>query len=115
MSANSRLKKLEQGNGGSFSDVIAWIRAGRYCDELTDDERRRYEQYKESLGGVADDMAGGWLAVNLFGKTEAEAYHFPLTKRRRPPTPEEMAQTAREIEEYMNEKSKSIRSDKDEV
>lgn len=111
MNANSRLRKLEHGNGGTFANVISWIRAERYCDELTDDERQEYKAYKESVGGVADDLAGGWLAVNLLGKTEAEAYHFPLTKRRRPPTPEEMAQTAREIEEFMNEKSKSIRRD----
>ena len=54
------------------------------------------------MGGVADDIAGSELDIMLFDKSKEEAYHFPLTKRKRPPAKEEFAQRVREVENIVN-------------
>lgn len=100
---NSRIKRLESRYGLESVDVLAWIDAGRFYDELTEEERKAYKKYKESLGGAADDIAGAELDVLFCEKTEGEAYHFRLTKRKKPPTRAELDQIIRELEEYVLE------------
>ena len=95
-----RVSRLERGRGDE-SIVLAWIREGRHFCDLSLDERKLYQKYKESLGGVADDVAAGELALLFFGKTEAEAFNFPLTRAVPPPTPEEHRRRVREIESYI--------------
>ena len=68
-------------------------------DELTEKEQEEYKQYKESLGGVADDIAAAELDILFMDKKKEEAYHFPLTKRKRPPTEKEFQERVREVEE----------------
>ena len=104
-SIKNRLKKVQDSLGAadSFHMVAELIARGAYYDELTDEEKAAYVRYKESLGGVADDIAGAELEKMLMDKPEKEAYHFPLTRRRKPPTPEEHAQRVREVEAYMQE------------
>jgi hypothetical protein len=103
-SIKNRLKKAQANNhaGDALGKVAHLLSRGAYYDELTEEERQAYKEYKESLGGVADDIAGAELLI-FFGKSEKEAYHFQLTKRRRPPTPEEHAQNVREVEAMMQE------------
>lgn len=100
----NRLKRAgRNAHAGDYLGKIAELIAqGAYYNELTEEEREAYKAYKESLGGVADDIAGAELEIMFFDKTQEEAYHFPLTKRRRPPTPEEHAQRVREVEEIVN-------------
>lgn len=83
---------------GRLAKLIA---QGAYFDELTPEEQEAYKAYKESLGGVADDIAGAELEIMFLDKTKEEAYHFPLTKRKRPPTPEEHRQRVQEVEDYL--------------
>jgi len=101
----NRLKKAQQNahGGDSLGRIAILLNRGAYYDELTEEEREAYKEYKESLGGVADDVAGAELQIMFMEKTKEEAYHFPLTKRRKPPTPQEHAQRVREIEEIMQE------------
>ena len=104
-SVKGQLKKLEKrlkGDGDPDGKVLEWIRQGRRYNELTDDEREQYKRYKESIGGVADDIAVAELKI-MFSIPEDEAYRFQLTKRQRPPTPEEHAQTVKEMEMLMKE------------
>ena len=82
-SVKGQLKKLEKrlkGDGDPDGKVLEWIRQGRRYNELTDDEREQYKRYKESIGGVADDIAVAELKI-MFSIPEDEAYRFQLTKR----------------------------------
>ena len=55
------------------------------------------------MGSGARDVAIAKLKIMLSDLTEDEAYNFPLTKRERPPTPEEHTQTVKEMEMLMKE------------
>lgn len=104
-SLKNRIRKAQRNThaGDSLGRIAELISRGAFYDELTPEEREAYKDYKESLGGVADDIAGAELEIMFFNKTKEEAYHFPLTRRRRPPTPEEHAERVREVEAYMQE------------
>ena len=100
----NRLKRARANThaGEDLGRIAELLHQGAYYDELTDEEREAYKAYKESLGGVADDIAGAELEIMFFDKTKEEAYHFPLTKRKRPPTKEEFAQRVQEVEDIVN-------------
>lgn len=102
-SIKNRIRKAQVNahGGDSLGRIAILLNRGAFYDELTDEEKEAYKQYKESIGGVADDIAGAELEIMFFNKTKEEAYHFPLTRRRRPPTPEEHAERVREVEAYM--------------
>ena len=98
-----RLRRLEKRQGELFDDVEGWISQGRYYDELTDQERTRYDRYKVSLGGVDSDKALCALE-HLMNDNEAppdEKLHFRLTPRTKPPTREEHEQRIMEIQEIL--------------
>lgn len=103
-SLKNRIKKAQRNThaGDSLGRIAELISRGAFYDELTPEEREAYKAYKESLGGVADDIAGAELEIMFFDKTKEEAYHFPLTKRKRPPTKEELAQRVQEVEDIVN-------------
>lgn len=98
---NRRLARLEASGTGDYSDVVDLINAGVHFDELTPAQQARYIKYKESLGGVADDVALAELSIMVGDETPQEAKHFLLTKRNPPPTPEEFAQRVKEIEQLL--------------
>ena len=102
----NRIRKAQRNThaGEALGRIAELISRGAFYDELTPEEKEAYKQYKESLGGVADDIAWAYLQTVFFKKTEEEAYHFPLTKRKKPPTEEELAKREQEIELYMQEK-----------
>lgn len=102
-SLKSLERRIKRTDGDPDGKVLEWIRQGRRYNELTDDERAAYIKYKESLGGGARDVSIAKLKIMLSDLTEDEAYNFPLTKRERPPTPEEHAQTVKEMEMLMKE------------
>ena len=105
-SVKGQLKRLEKrlkGDGDPDGKVLEWIRQGRRYNELTDEEKAAYIKYKESLGSGARDVAIAKLKIMLSDLTEDEAFNFRLTKRERPPTPEEHAQTVKEMERLMKE------------
>lgn len=103
-----RVARLEAKASAQDQRILALIAAGAYYDELTDEEKREYERYKESLGGGDPDLAAARLN-EMFYKMDGEKgiddtppdqfYHFRLTKRRRPPTKEEHAQRVKEVQE----------------
>lgn len=105
-SLKNRIRKAQRNThaGEALGRIAELISRGAFYDELSEEDREAYKEYKESLGGVADDIAGAELEIIFLDKTKEEAYHFPLTKRRRPPTPEEHAKRVQEIELYMQEK-----------
>ena len=99
MNSKRRIEKLEKNitiNALSGAQFV-----GRYYDELTDEEKVAYKEYKESLGGVADDIACAELAAECFD--EADAYHFILTPRHKPLTQEELKERVLEVEEIVQE------------
>ena len=104
-SIESRLRQLEAKHLSDAMSIMRWatdlIARGAYYDELTSEEKEKYEEYKESLGGVADDVAGARLEL-LFAELREDGrdpYHFKLTPRKRPPTPEEHEQHVKEVQE----------------
>ena len=99
MNIYSRLNKIEKSQGDTFDDVLLWVSQGRYYDELSEAERKRYDDYKCSLGGVDVDKASCYLD-NVFNDTGEDApLHFKLTAERlRPPTKEEYEARVKEIE-----------------
>ena len=102
-SIEKRLSLLEDVHLSDIFMVEKWVRAGRFYDELTDEEKELYQKYRESLGGVADDLAGARLEI-WFNDTPPEiAFHFPLTHRKRPPTQEELARRAQEVQNILND------------
>lgn len=85
----------------AYVDIEMLILQGAYFDELSPEMQEKYKRYKESLGGVADDLAGAYLDCIFCDTPESCAYHFKLSRRERPPTPEEFAARVREIQELM--------------
>lgn len=94
-----RLKSLEKSQHGDFADVLELIRKGLHYNELTERQRERYKLYRESLGGVADDIAAAKLDIMFNDTPEQQAYHFKLTKRKRALTDEEFRERVQEVEE----------------
>ena len=102
-----RVARLEAKASAQDQRILALIAAGAYYDELTDEEKREYERYKESLGGGDPDLAAARLN-EMFYKMDGvkgiddtppeQFYHFRLTKKRPQPTPEEHAARVKEVE-----------------
>ena len=102
-SFEKRLSMLEGANLSDIAIVERWVRAGRFYDELTDAEKELYQKYRESLGGGADDIAGAHLKI-WFNDTPPEiAFHFPLSRRKRPPTQEELAKRVQEVQKIFDD------------
>lgn len=109
-SIKNRLKKVQDSLGAadSFHMVAELIARGAYYDELTDEEKAAYVRYKESLGGCDSDLAAARLN-EMFYQMDGEKgiddtppdqfYHFRLTKRKRAPTPTELEQSVKEVQE----------------
>lgn len=101
-SIKARLNKIRtKNNTGEMQRIAELLAKGAYYSELTEEERQAYKRYKESGGGVADDIAGAELEIIFMNTPKEEAYNFPLTRRKSPPTPEEHAQRVREVEAYI--------------
>lgn len=108
-------KRLSMLEGANLSDAViveSWIRAGRFYDELTTAEKELYKKYKESWGGGDIDYAAAYLSEAFAKAAEMEGeapepppergyYHYRLTKRKRPPTPEEHAARVKEVEQIL--------------
>lgn len=101
MNAKGRLKKLEQANCDHFSDVLSWIRAGRYYDELDPEQQQRYCLYFYEMEEPPEQYI-----CNMMGEPERFNAHFLLERRPPPMTKvEEQAQIRKaiaEVECYMN-------------
>lgn len=98
-SIKRRIKKIQSGGDERYLRILELIDQGAYFDELTPEEQALYKEYKESLGGVADDIAAARLDIMFLDTPEEVAFHFPLTRRRKPPTPEEHEQRVKEVRE----------------
>lgn len=103
-----RVARLEAKASAQDQRILALIAAGAYYDELTDEEKREYERYKESWGGGDPDLAAARLNEMVFKMDGVKGiddtppdqfYHFRLTKRKRPPTPTELEQSVKEVQE----------------
>ncbi len=106
MSAKSRLKRLEnRAFSGDFADVLSWIRAGRFYDELTGQERARYCLYRYGPGH--EEPPEEYLA-RVMG--EPFDSHFRLEYKPKPPTLTEIRERAEWVQEYMEEHSREYNS-----
>ena len=88
----ARLNRLEAQHNNSFADVLSWIRAGRYYDELSDSEKERYCLYRDS------DRLGLEQVNGYFN-----GLHFQLERNPAPPTPTQHAATVKELEEWFKQ------------
>ena len=88
----ARLNRLEAQHSQGFADVLSWIRAGRYYDELSDSERERYCLYRGS------DRMGLEQVEDYFN-----GLHFQLESNPPPPTPTQHAETVKELEEWFRQ------------
>ena len=105
-----RLKSLEKSQHGDFADIQELIHKGASYNELTEAQRERYRLYKESLGGVADDIAAAELDKMFMDTPEEQAYNFKLTKRKRPITETEFRERVQEVEAFMQQATEEYNS-----
>ena len=97
MSAKTRLKRLEhKAIAEGFSDVLSWIHAGRFYDELTEEERKRYCQYQYGEG--IEEPPDGYFS-KVFGLPFD--YHFRLEYKKKPLTEAEIKENIAFLDEYM--------------
>lgn len=110
-SIKRRIKKIQSGGDERYLRILELIDQGAYFDELTPEEQAIYKEYKESLGGCDSDLAAARLN-EMFYQMDGEKgiddtppdqfYHFRLTKRTRPPTPTELEQSVKEVQEIFD-------------
>lgn len=114
MNLKARLKRLEDAAGkiSLYPDVVKLIKNGTYYDQLTNDQKDRYVQYRYGISRKTyEDLE---LLVNFEGTPydflhtdedikESGVFHFLLDYVPRPPTPEELEQNRREIEEFFDQ------------
>lgn len=95
LSYKARLKRLEAHSNEGYSDVLSWIKAGRYYDELSETEKERYCLYCGS---------------DRIGLEQLEGYfnglHFQLERKSDPPTPNELAQRIQSVEQWVEDVKK---------
>lgn len=88
----ARLNRLEAHKSQNFADVLSWIQARRYYDELSDSEKDRYCLYRGS---------------DRMGLEQVESYfnglHFQLERNPPPPTAAELAARVKEVEEWFKQ------------
>ena len=96
----ARLNRLEARHNQSFADVLSWIRAGRYYDELSDSEKERYCLYSNS------DRLGLEQVNSYFN-----GLHFQLERNPIPPTPTQHAEIVKEIEEWFRQAQEEFNAD----
>ena len=97
MGAKNRLKRLEiKANSGCFADVLSWIHAGRFFDELSPEEQERYCLYR--YGENFTEPPEAYLA-KVFGSLFN--LHFKLEVKPKPLTQAEMKKQVEELDEYM--------------
>ena len=92
MQIRSRLARLQRATGESFSDVLRWITAGRFYDELNTKERERYAAYWHTTSKVLEELE---IAVT-------STIHKPLEQRPKPPTQEQHAEIIADIYKMIN-------------
>ena len=86
----TRLKRLEMTAKGKHPEVLQWIREGRFYDELTTEEQEQFSQYY--YGFSAKSLKE---ILPIFDKNP---FHFQLERKPKPPTKEELAKRAEELE-----------------
>jgi hypothetical protein len=107
MSAKTRLKRLERkANSGVFVDVLAWVRAGRFYDELTEAEQVRYCQYR--YGDEHTEPPEQYLST-VFPGMQFDP-HFQLEYKPKPPTEKEFRENVAFIQEYMQKRQDEYNS-----
>ena len=92
MNVRQRLRRLEKGTGTPFADVLGWIRAGRYYDELSDSQKERYCLYRD-CDRLGLEQVNGYF----------NGLHFRLERNPAPPTPTQHAETVKELEEWFRQ------------
>lgn len=101
MGAKNRLKRLESmANNSCFADVLSWVRAGRFFDELSPDEQERYCLYQYGEG-IAKPPESVFPFYNL---------HFRLEYKPKPITPSEAAENVKDLDSYMKHRLEEYNS-----
>ena len=96
-----RIKRLERLQSTVYGDVLEAIKAGLYYDEIPPELQEQYAEYRYSVD--KENFEACLLLFKREDETEAEALHFPLERKPKPPTPEELEARRKEIETAMDE------------
>ena len=89
---DNRLKKLEKERTTEYNEVISLIKKGAYYDDVSDDVKELYCEYKGTTREVLETIEE-MVAGNL---------HFQMELNpTREPTSKELQQIAEEIREYL--------------
>lgn len=95
----NRLKRLEDASEGNYTEIIQLIKSGAFYDELTDDQKDMYCQYRDFDRQAFEDVSTVML----------ETMHIMLEIKPPKMTPEEerkhVAEVAKEIESILNAES----------
>lgn len=94
-------RKIRQKYSADNKDIVELINQGKYYDELSEEQQIKYQEYKKSLGGVADDVSCAELEVEFMDAPEQTAFHFQLSKRQKPPTREELDKKIAEVQQIL--------------
>lgn len=100
MGVKQRIQKLERGSPAQFREIIQLIQQGAYYDELTAEQQRRYKEYRESLGGVAEDISLAELRMML--DEDPTGFHFQLQPRKPALTEAEFRERLAEVQEFFD-------------
>lgn len=103
MGAKSLLKRLENKvSSMDFADVLSWIRAGRFFDELSSTEQVRYCLYRYGEGFIKPPES-------LFDSMSFN-YHFRLEYKPLPLSKSEIRENMLFIQEYMDKRNAEYNS-----
>ncbi len=101
MKYDSRIKSIEKKSNinANTTIVLGWIKEKRFYDDLSNEERYLYWCYYLNMSDVrVNEME---LMYQTIKANEDRPLHFILEKRPPPPTPEEMQERIREVEEFV--------------
>lgn len=88
---DKRLEKLESNPAQQWRDVRCLICQGRYYDELSDEQRHRYCEYRG-------------IEQNAYEEVETAvsgSLHFRLEPKPDPPTPSKLREIIKQIQSYL--------------
>ncbi len=95
----TRLRKLE-GVSSEYADILTLIRQGRFYDELTPQQPRRYCLYRYGMDHHPE------IEISRLFDYPFDT-HFQLERKPPPPTEKELAAIVAEVEQIMNDISKA--------
>ena len=96
----NRLRRLEKNLPEDYSEIIRLIKQGAFYDDLSEEQKDLYCQYKECNREAMETVRK--MVLETEGKEDPEGYlHFKLSYKEKEPTPEEFERTRKEVEQLV--------------